>query len=392
MNRRLHRIILIRPAVMLMLLLVLAALIVMGAEPGRTSAYMQQSGTATPAEESDATATPSEESEATPAPDEEAATPMPTEEATAASTEEPAEEATPEPAAEEADDSAYAAELWQRLQEEGYTENWSTVPGKGELYPGQPPHGALLTTYLNDSALEALEAQPGAMPDGSVIIKENYRPDETLVSVTVMEKRADFAPAYNDWYYARYGPDGSVQGGGQMESCMVCHAAVRSNDYIFTFVVAPVDDLSTLASATPAEESDASESAEVARETTPTPTPEPLSEDELISMGEEEFSEYCAACHQADGQGIPNAYPPLAGNGFVLAEDPTGVLRVIFTGRAGMPHFHNALSNQEIAAIISYVRNSWGNEASAVSAEEVRAVEEEIYSPAEAMEHNGNSE
>lgn len=382
MNRRLRRTILFRPAVMFVLLLALAALIVMGAEPGRTSAYVQQSGTATPAEEG----------EATPAPDEEAATPMPTEEATAASTEESAAEPTPEPAAEEADDSAYAAELWQRLQEEGYTENWSTIPGKGELYPGQPPHGPLITVYLNDGAVDALEAQPGTMPDGSVIVKENYRPDETLSLVTIMEKRSGYAPAYSDWYYASYAPDGSVQDSGQIESCIACHAAVRSNDYIFSFVVAPVEDLTMLASATPAEESDASESAEVERETTPTPAPEPLTDDELISMGEEEFGEYCAACHQADGQGIPNVYPALAGNAFVLAEDPAGVLRVIFTGRAGMPHFHNALSNQEIAAIVSYVRNSWGNSASTVSTEEVGAVEEEIYSPAEAMEHNGNSE
>ncbi|MCB0126185.1 MAG: cytochrome c, partial [Caldilineaceae bacterium] len=115
-------------------------------------------------------------------------------------------------------------------------------------------------------------------------------------------------------------------------------------------------------------------------------------DEELISMGEEEFSKYCAACHQADGQGIPNAYPALARNGFVLAEDPSGVLRVIFTGRAGMPHFREALSAQQIAAIVSYIRNSWENEASTVSAEQVRTVEEEIYSPSEPMEHDGSSE
>lgn len=122
---------------------------------------------------------------------------------------------------------------------------------------------------------------------------------------------------------------------------------------------------------------------------TTTPTPAPVSAEELISTGQTAYSAYCAACHQADGQGIPNAYPALAGNGFVLTEDPSNVLRVIFTGRAGMPHFRNALSSQEIAAIVSYIRNSWDNEASTVSAAQVRAVEEEIYSPSEPMEHSG---
>lgn len=122
-----------------------------------------------------------------------------------------------------------------------------------------------------------------------------------------------------------------------------------------------------------------------------TTTPEPLSDDELINRGEEAYTDYCAACHQLDGQGVENAYPALAGNAFVLAEDPSGVLRVIFTGRAGMPHFRSALSNQEIAAIVSYIRNGWDNEASTVSAEEVRMIEEEIYSPSEPMEHDGAS-
>ncbi|MEZ4711780.1 MAG: cytochrome P460 family protein [Caldilineaceae bacterium] len=385
MNRRLRRTILIQPAVVLVLLLSLAALIVMGAEPSRTYAYMQQSGTATPAEEPEAT-TPMAEEEATATPIEEeeaTATPMPAEQATTAPD--------AEPTAAAAEDEAYAANLWQRLQEEGYSANWSTVPGKGTLYPGQPPHGAWLTTYLNDRALEALETQPGAMPNGAVIIKENYRSDESLASVTVMEKRAGYAPAYNDWYYARYGPDGSVQGGGQIASCMGCHAAVRSNDYVFTFVVAPVDDLAALASATPASRRAVTPVADVP-EATPTATPKPLSDDELISMGEEEFSEYCAACHQTDGQGVSNVYPALTRNGFVVTDDPTNVLRVIFTGRAGMPHFRDALSAQEMAAIVSYIRNGWGNEASTVTVEEVRTIEQEIFSPSEPMEHNGSGE
>lgn len=116
-------------------------------------------------------------------------------------------------------------------------------------------------------------------------------------------------------------------------------------------------------------------------EATPEPTP----------SGVSLFTDYCAACHQAGGQGVDPAYPALAGNPFVTAEDPSRVLRVVFTGRAGMPHFRDAFSAEEIAAIVTYIRTSWGNDASAVDAETVRTVEEEIYSPSETMEHMGSS-
>lgn len=140
--------------------------------------------------------------------------------------------------------------------------------------------------------------------------------------------------------------------------------------------------------ATPAEDT----GEEATSEVTPTTTPEPLSDEELIEMGGETFTKYCAACHQADGQGITNAFPALAGNAFVLTEDPSPVLRVIFTGRAGMPHFRGAFSDREIAAVVSYIRNAWDNDASVVSAEQVRTIEEEVYSPSEPMEHSGESD
>lgn len=145
------------------------------------------------------------------------------------------ESATPEP------DDATAEELWQELQEVNYPETWSTVPGKGTLYPGQGPHGVLLSTYLNAEAAKALEAQPGVMPEGAVIVKENYTEDETLNSVTVMRKQSGFDPDHNDWYWVNYGADGAINASGQVDGCISCHGAVRSNDYIFTFLVAPIE-------------------------------------------------------------------------------------------------------------------------------------------------------
>ncbi|MCE7984345.1 MAG: hypothetical protein DYG89_24490 [Caldilinea sp. CFX5] len=113
----------------------------------------------------------------------------------------------------------------------------------------------------------------------------------------------------------------------------------------------------------------------------------PVSPEELISMGESLYTLNCAACHQAEGRGVANAYPPLAGNAFVNTEDPTPVIQVIITGRAGMPRFSADLSAREIAAIVSYVRNAWGNEAAAVSPDQVRSVRESVSDGAESGGH-----
>ncbi|WP_036168604.1 cytochrome c [Massilia sp. 9096] len=84
------------------------------------------------------------------------------------------------------------------------------------------------------------------------------------------------------------------------------------------------------------------------------------------------FTKNCAACHQASGKGIPGAFPALAGNAFVQgpATDPATVL---LKGRGGMPDFSNSLDDGEIAAVLSYVRSSWGNSAAPLSADDVTA-------------------
>ena len=83
-------------------------------------------------------------------------------------------------------------------------------------------------------------------------------------------------------------------------------------------------------------------------------------------LGAEVFSTSCTACHQAEGQGIPPVYPALAGNGFVQA-DAVEVVRTILNGRAGMPSFGGDLSDERLAAVVSYIRNTWGNEAPIVT-------------------------
>ncbi|NIJ06790.1 mono/diheme cytochrome c family protein [Sphingomonas vulcanisoli] len=74
------------------------------------------------------------------------------------------------------------------------------------------------------------------------------------------------------------------------------------------------------------------------------------------------FANNCSACHQAHGEGIEGAFPKLAGNAFVQG-DPKAVAETLLNGRGGMPSFKDQLKDDELSAIISTVRSSWGNTA-----------------------------
>jgi cytochrome c6 len=87
---------------------------------------------------------------------------------------------------------------------------------------------------------------------------------------------------------------------------------------------------------------------------------------------EQSFTENCSACHQVDGKGIPGAFPALAGDTFVVGP-ATGPIGVVLNGRAGMPTFKADLTDEQIAAALTYVRSSWGNAAPAVTPDQVNA-------------------
>lgn len=74
------------------------------------------------------------------------------------------------------------------------------------------------------------------------------------------------------------------------------------------------------------------------------------------------FQQNCSACHQAQGQGVKGAFPALAGDAFVQG-DAHQVASLLLHGRGGMPNFSDDLSDDQIAAILSFVRSAWGNQA-----------------------------
>jgi mono/diheme cytochrome c family protein len=103
------------------------------------------------------------------------------------------------------------------------------------------------------------------------------------------------------------------------------------------------------------------------------------------TRGAELYVDNCAACHRSDGLGYAQAFPRLAGNSSVLASDPSSVIRLILDGsrlpatrvapsELAMPGFGWRLSDDEVARLASFTRQSWGNHASAVQAAQVSTI------------------
>ncbi len=86
-------------------------------------------------------------------------------------------------------------------------------------------------------------------------------------------------------------------------------------------------------------------------------------QDELLAKGEEVYLRNCASCHQPNGMGIPPAFPSLVGQGVAVGPIQDNI-DILLYGRAGtaMQAFGQQLNAAEIASVITYVRNSWGND------------------------------
>ena len=103
---------------------------------------------------------------------------------------------------------------------------------------------------------------------------------------------------------------------------------------------------------------------------TPTATPaKDMSKDELMAAGAKIYAANCQACHQASGEGMPPSFPPLKGS--KIATGPVaGHVDQILHGKNVMPPFRQ-LSDTDIAAVATYERNSWGNNAGIVQPSQV---------------------
>ena len=114
--------------------------------------------------------------------------------------------------------------------------------------------------------------------------------------------------------------------------------------------------------------------------------------DPRMQVGEAIFIDTCAACHTRSGDGIGHMFPKLAGNAVVNQDDPTTLVRIILAGTQGaatdenptapaMPSFGFRLTDDQAAAVVTYIRNSWGNAASAVGADTIKNIRSQASVP-----------
>lgn len=106
-------------------------------------------------------------------------------------------------------------------------------------------------------------------------------------------------------------------------------------------------------------------------------------EESVMKLGAKLYDKHCSDCHQQDGKGRPPAYAPLAGNRALTMHSAVNPIRMVLNGGYppstsgnqrpfGMPPFGYLLNDAEVAAVVSYMRNSWGNHADLVAPSEVR--------------------
>jgi mono/diheme cytochrome c family protein/glucose/arabinose dehydrogenase len=99
-------------------------------------------------------------------------------------------------------------------------------------------------------------------------------------------------------------------------------------------------------------------------------------EQKRYETGHQQYLTTCAACHQVAGTGLANVAKPLVGSEWALGV-PERVIRIVLHGKEGtmlMPPIGSSLTNDQIAAVLTYVRRSWGNSASAIDATQVAEV------------------
>ena len=104
----------------------------------------------------------------------------------------------------------------------------------------------------------------------------------------------------------------------------------------------------------------------------------------IMDRGKKVYTQYCAACHQVDGGGVPGLNPPLERTTHVLGSK-TKLIRIILKGMntheeidgetySNVMAPHNHLTNQQISDVLTYIRNSFGNKATAITPGDVKYV------------------
>ena len=126
------------------------------------------------------------------------------------------------------------ASLFEQIKGMDYKHKFKIWPGKASFSKGTESHGDLLTTYVNIPAFMAIAGKKGILPEGSMIVTEDYTPEKKLLDITVMYKARGYNPEAADWFWAKYTPDGKIISEGKVDTCIKCHVTKKDNDFIFT--------------------------------------------------------------------------------------------------------------------------------------------------------------
>ena len=103
------------------------------------------------------------------------------------------------------------------------------------------PHGQVVRIYVNDIALDAADSFDGDLPEGSMIVKENYvgtDPDNPgdLDAVTIMYKVDGFNPDAGDWFWVKAKPSGEqIDAEGAVDGCIGCHSQQGNDDFVLRY-------------------------------------------------------------------------------------------------------------------------------------------------------------
>ena len=110
-----------------------------------------------------------------------------------------------------------------------------------------------------------------------------------------------------------------------------------------------------------------------------------------IAQGSRIYGQYCGSCHMADGNGnAASGFPPLAGSEWVLVKDPSRIIRIVLNGLGGpitvkgrefgqtvMLPWRDSLKDEDVATVLTFIRNSWGNKAPAVDPALVKQIRDQ---------------
>jgi nitrite reductase (NO-forming) len=109
----------------------------------------------------------------------------------------------------------------------------------------------------------------------------------------------------------------------------------------------------------------------------------------MMTKGEKVYKAYCQTCHQANGQGLSTVYPPVANSDYIKANGVKDVIKGVMWGRTGPmtvngKQFNGVMNpipanytDEDIAAVVTYVMNSWGNPGGVTTVEDVKKVRKE---------------